>query len=191
MSYKEYRNPRNQLHRAGGPAIETNDRIEWWVEGRRHHDKGPAVETRHGTKWYFWRGVRVPEHVIMSPRATSPKEIMKEQNAEVRRAWMESFGLEEFMAGLDSVVLDQDKKKDLILVKVEVPNDEALVMVRVKNSTPEGRWKGEEFIPEMKDGKPYYKWYYLRVPPTIKTASEAVAWTFDMKEKEYAPEVES
>lgn len=189
--YTEYRNPRNQLHRAGGPAIETNDRSEWWVEGRRHREDGPAVMTKHGTEWYFWRGVRVPEHIIMNPRDTHPKEILKEQNAEVRRAWMECYGLEEFMAHLDSVVLDENKKKDLILLKVEIPDDEALVMVRVKNSTPEGRWRGEEFIPEMKDGKPYFKHYFLRVPPTMKTAEEAVAWTFDMKEKDYKPAVES
>jgi hypothetical protein len=191
MDYREYRNPRNQLHRAGGPAIEAPDRIEWWVEGRRHHDKGPAVETKHGTKWYYWRGVRVPEHVIMDPRATSPKDIIKEPNAEVRRAWMEAFGLEEFMTGLESKILDRNDKKDLMLVSVEIPDDEPLVMVRVKNSTPEGLWKGDEFVPELKDGKPYFKHYFLRVPPTTKTAEEAVAWTFDMKTKEYAPVLET
>jgi hypothetical protein len=50
-------------------------------------------------------------------------------------------------------------------------------MVRVKNSTPEP------------DGT--YKEYFLRVPPTIKTAREAVAWTFEMDENEYKPKFES
>lgn len=177
MPYKEYRNPRNQLHRAGGPAVESDDRKEWWVEGRRHREDGPAVETVHGTIWYFWRGVRVPEHVILDPRSRQPKEILKEVNAEVRRAWMEAYGLDDFILDLKPVVLHENKQKEMTLLKVEIPNDEALVMVRVKNSTPEP------------DG--HYKFYMLRVPPTMKTAEEAVAWTFDMSEKQYAPVVET
>lgn len=189
--YQEYRNPRKQLHRAGGPAIEADDRIEWWVEGRRHHDKGPAVDTKHGTKWFYWRGVRVPEQVIMNPRCAKPKDILKEPNAEVRRAWMESYGLDDFVMDLNPKILDRDDKKEQMLVSVEVPNDEALVMVRVKNSTAEGKWRDGVFLPELKDGKPYFKFYFLRVPPTMKTVQEAVAWTFDMKEVEYAPAVET
>ncbi len=33
--------------------------------------------------------------------------------------------------------------------------------------------------------------YFLRVPPHIETAKEAVAWTFGLREREYAPEQES
>lgn len=191
MSFKEYRNPRGQLHRAGGPAIETNDRKEWWVEGRRHRDDGPAVDTIHGTKWFFWRGVRVPEQVILRPREMKPGDILQDANAEVRRARMEAYGLDDFIIALNPKVLDHNKEKDLMLLRVEVPNDEALVMVRVKNSTPEGRWSGDEFFPELKDGKPYFKHYMIRVDPKCTTAEEAVAWTFNMTKEQYAPAVES
>jgi len=47
-------------------------------------------------------------------------------------------------------------------------------MVEVHNSTPEP------------DGT--RKTYYLRVPPTTRTAREAVAWTFGMSGTEYRPE---
>ena len=60
-----------------------------------------------------------------------------------------------------------------ILYKKTLFNDEPIVMVKVLNSTPEP------------DGS--IKSYFLRVPPTIKTAREAVAWTFDMKPEEYRP----
>ena len=46
-------------------------------------------------------------------------------------------------------------------------------MVEVVNSTPEP------------DGS--RRTYFLRVPPTTRTATAAVAWTFGMRESEYAP----
>ena len=50
-------------------------------------------------------------------------------------------------------------------------------MVEVVNSTPEP------------DGS--RKTYFLRVPPTITTAREAVAWTFALGAGEYRPAVET
>jgi hypothetical protein len=50
-------------------------------------------------------------------------------------------------------------------------------MVELLNSTPEP------------DGS--VKTYHLRVPPTMRTAREAVAWTFDVPAEQYAPLVES
>jgi hypothetical protein len=55
--------------------------------------------------------------------------------------------------------------------------EEPIVMVEVLNSTPEP------------DGS--RKTYFLRVPPTMRTAREAVAWTFGMQGAGYAPAVES
>lgn len=33
--------------------------------------------------------------------------------------------------------------------------------------------------------------YLLRVPPTMRTAREAVAWTFGLQDGDYEPDVES
>ncbi len=63
------------------------------------------------------------------------------------------------------------------LLSKEVPGDEPIVMVELLNSTPEP------------DGS--VKVYHLRVPPTMKRAREAVAWTFGVSEKEYRNMVES
>jgi hypothetical protein len=184
--YKEYRNDRDQLHRAGGPAVESDRTSEWWAEGRRHRDDGPAIVTVNGTEWYYWRGTLVPEHVIMNPRGTKPVEILKEENIEVRRAWMEAYDMTEFMEAMNPEVIDDDKANERMLVKLDVPKgkvqgreveDEPFVAVKVKNSTPEP------------DGR--YKYYFLRVPPDTKTAAEGVAWTFGMDKKEYAPTVET
>ena len=50
-------------------------------------------------------------------------------------------------------------------------------MVKVVNSTAEA------------DGS--FKDYFLRVPTTITSAREAVAWTFGKAADEYAPEVQT
>lgn len=227
--YREYRDFRDRLHRTDGPAVESDDRKEWWVEGRRHNERGPSITTKHGTVWHYWRGTLVPKEVIEDPRSKKPADILKIENVEVRRSWMEAYGLDDFMLDMKPKVLHHLKEKDLMLVSLKVPNDEDLVMVRVKNSTPEGKWVGGtpcqkcvqkgytlhpdstpddevriqchpclgtgkvgmDFVPELKDGKPYFKHYFLRVPPTMKDAEEAVAWTFGKKKGEYSPVVET
>jgi hypothetical protein len=59
------------------------------------------------------------------------------------------------------------------LLSISLPDDEDYRVVEVLNSTPEP------------DGS--FKNYYLRVPPSIQSPREAVAWTFDLPESEYDP----
>jgi hypothetical protein len=63
------------------------------------------------------------------------------------------------------------------LFRKELAGDEPLVMVKVVNATPEA------------DGS--FKDYFLRVPPTVQTAREAVAWTFGKAADDYGPVKES
>lgn len=51
--------------------------------------------------------------------------------------------------------------------------EEPVVVVEVVNSTPEP------------DGS--HRTYFLRVPPTMRTATAAVAWTFGPHERLYGP----
>ena len=98
------------------------------------------------------------------------------------------------------------------LYRKEIADDEPLVMVRVLNPTPEpdGTLSEQEaraafgnalvdrnlsamvrigFASRME--RPRFKEYWLRVPPTVRTAREAVAWTFDMPASKYQPEIQS
>lgn len=63
------------------------------------------------------------------------------------------------------------------LYRREMLDDEPLVMVKVRNSTPEP------------DGS--HKSYFLRVPPNVETAREAVAWTFGLEASDYGPSVQT
>ncbi len=59
----------------------------------------------------------------------------------------------------------------------DVKGDEPIVILEVVNSTREP------------DGS--FKHYWLRVPPNMKTAHEALAWTFDIEPAKYAPLIET
>ena len=61
--------------------------------------------------------------------------------------------------------------------RLVLPDDEPVVMVEVVNSTAEP------------DGT--FRTYWLRVPPSTRTAREGVAWTFGVAEEEYRPERET
>ena len=59
------------------------------------------------------------------------------------------------------------------LWEINFRDDEPLKFVQVRNSTPE------------RDGT--FKFYYLKVPPEMATARQAVAWTFGLQADEYIP----
>lgn len=140
---------------------------------RTHHPTGPAIVYADDMKIFCWRGTRVPESAITCN--TSLHVIDAEPNIEIRRILIERYGVQDFL--LDTgVEIRQHDKFGSLYVK-EVWGDEDIVMVHITNSTPEP------------DGQ--YRTYFLRVPPTIRTAREAVAWTFGMTAEEYDPIVES
>jgi hypothetical protein len=147
--------------------------------GRLHCDIGPAVEYPDGWAIYASHGVRVPRYVIEHPKQIDIARIETETNAEVRRVMIERYrqgeeinGGAAYIRDCGATLLDHDERYGT-LWRRDLPNDEPIVMIEVVNSTPEP------------DGR--FKRYWLRVPPGMTTAREAVAWTFDMPTEEYAP----
>jgi hypothetical protein len=137
--------------------------------GRLHCADGPAMVCRDGWEVYAWHNVRVERAVIMDDPATwTLADIMAEQNAEVRRVKLERFGGERLR---DHATLRQQDDTGR-LYELAVPgDDEPCVFVDVENSTPEP------------DGT--FKRYCLMVPPTTRTCTEGVAWTFGLSPTEY------
>jgi len=141
---------------------------------------------------YAWHGVRVPKFVIADPQAISVTIIDAEVNTEVRRVMIEIFGQERYMKECGAVLVNKDEFGELYRKQSTFSGDEDFCFVKVKNSTPEP------------DGT--FKDYFLRVPPVwnargggrfavqlkdMRTAREAVAWTFGIDPQDYEPEVES
>ena len=151
------------------PSVQTLD-----DDGLLHNDTGPAILCRDGFGVWGVHGVRVPRRVVEAPETLTADEITGERNAEVRRVMIDRFGMERYMREADGRLVDEDTDElghPRKLWRLDVPDDEAIVMVELVNSTPEP------------DGS--LKHYMLRVDPACVTAWDAVAWTWGMRADEY------
>jgi hypothetical protein len=143
--------------------------------GRLHHGDGPALSYPDGWAMHAWRGMPIPPDVAARLPSLTAADIRAETNAEMRRVMVEYFGYERYLRETGATQVHTDQFGTLW--RADVPGDEALVMVQVLNSTPEP------------DGT--RRTYFLRVPPTMTTAREAVAWTFGLTPEEYAPQLQT
>jgi len=158
---------------------------------RLHHDTRAALESDI-VNLYFWHGVMVPAFVILKPDLITIAHIDRETNAEVRRVMIERYrhgeeihGAAAFIRDAGGERLDHDERYGTLWRRnffrrvndERRQDDEPIVMIEVVNRTREP------------DGS--FKRYWLRVPPTMRTAREAVAWTFNMPAEQYAPERET
>lgn len=135
--------------------------------GRLHSATGKAIQYPNGWGFYAWHGVRVPEKVIRDPEDLTRDDFLNEPNLEVRRVIQERMG-SRFVRELGGHIIDTGSRGTLY--EVELPDDPERVAryVQVQDaSTP--------------------RQYFLRVPPTITTAAEAVAWSFRLSFEEYQP----
>jgi hypothetical protein len=142
---------------------------------RLHNEHGPAVAYLDGFSIYAIHGVRVPADIVEHPENITIQQIDGESNAEIKRLMIDRYGMERFLTDGNAKKIHQDICGELY--RREVKNDEPIVAVKVVNSTPEP------------DGT--YHVYFLRVPPTVKTARAAVAWTFEIDPSQYEPQVQS
>ncbi|MCC7372593.1 MAG: hypothetical protein IT306_29535 [Chloroflexi bacterium] len=150
-----------------------------WGSHRLHSEDGPAVGWE-GWGVYAWHGVRVPAQVITAPHSLTVEQINAEPNAEVRRVMVERYGAERYLRASHAAQVHADTDglgHPRTLWRLPQADDEPLVMVEVANSTPEP------------DGS--RKRYMLRVPPSMRTCQEAVAWTFGVEPEQYRLAVET
>ena len=138
---------------------------------RLHCENGPALRYPDDFSVFAIHGIRVPERVVIAPKSITIPEIESETNVVVRRLMIERYGTERFLMDAGAKEIHRDDFG--ILYCKEFLEDQSLVMVKVVNSTPE------------LDGS--FKDYFLRVPPTMERARQAVAWTFGKEENKYSP----
>lgn len=143
--------------------------------GRLHNETGMAIRYADGWGFYAWHGILVPEYVILLPEPIDHEMINAEPNAEVRRVLIERFGLDNYLK--EGMVLKVHQDQCGALYRMNLRGDEPILVVRVVNSTAEP------------DGT--FNEYFLRVPPEMIRARQAVAWTFGLTEEEYAPLIQT
>ncbi|WP_416957435.1 DUF6745 domain-containing protein [Streptomyces sp. Agncl-13] len=140
--------------------------------GRLDHGDGPALAYPDGFALHAWRGMPVPAAFLAELPTLTPERIRAEENAELRRVMLEYYGYDRYLTDSGARPLHQDETGTLW--RIDLTDDEPVVMVEVLNSTPEP------------DGT--HRTYWLRVPPSTRTARAGVAWTFGLDEAAYAPE---
>ncbi len=142
------------------------------AQGRLHSARGKCMEYHDGWGFYAWHGVRVSEQVILAPETLTREDFLNAPNLEVRRVFQERMG-ERFISELGGRAIDTGPRGTLYEVRLPDDDPERVAhYVEVQDASTERR-------------------YFLRVPPTIQTAAEAVAWTFQIPAAYYRPAQET
>lgn len=144
-------------------------------DGMLHNTEGPAILYSDGFQGFAWHGSVIAADLISNPGSVTVEAIEGETNVEMRRVLVEIYGLSRYLVDSGADIIHQDSFGTLY--RKEIGPGEPLVMVRVKNATAEP------------DGT--FRDYFLRVPPNMVRAQQAVAWTFGLTEEQYLPAVQS
>ena len=151
---------------------ERPDAVRQDARGRLHFGTGPAVSYPDRWSAYAWKGVLVPPWIIEHPELVTVRTISAALDPQVRRCMIEIMTPERFIAQGGACRVSQDETGVLWRQRWRW---EAWAAVEVINGTPEP------------DGS--LKRYYLQVPANMRSAREAVAWTYGLPEQRYRPAV--
>ena len=130
-------------------------------QNRLHCEDGAAILYADGFAVYSWHGVRVPDEWIEDRSTLTAKIALTWDNTEQRRAACEILGWINVLKSLKAKVIDEDPDPMIgTLLEVNIPDIGKEKFIKVVCGT------GREFA--------------IPVPPNMKTALEANAWTYDI-----------
>ncbi len=139
-------------------------RLLWDDRYRLHNPTGPAVEYADGFSVFSWHGTRVKRAWIETKPAAA--EVLREPNAEIRRAGCEIIGWDSVIAELGAVTIERDPDPEIgELLEVELPDAGKARFLRVRCGT------GRTFV--------------LSVPSEMTTALQANSWSYGLESSEY------
>ena len=140
-------------------------------ENRPHCENGPSHRWRDGWSLYHWHGQEIPSEWIENKESLTAKIALTWKNIEQRRAACEILGWSNILTELDAKIINTDKDPEIgELVEVIIPEIGRERFLRVRCGT------GREFA--------------IPVPPKMKTALEAQAWTWGLDKKDFTkPEI--
>lgn len=136
--------------------------IRFDEDNRLHCETGPAIRYRDGYSVYSWHGVRVPAEWIENKESLTAKIALTWENVEQRRCACEILGWVKVLSSLDYKVIDSDPDPMIgNLLEVDIPEIGRERFLQVVCGT------GRTFA--------------LPVPPKMKTALDANAWTYGVE----------
>ena len=141
---------------------------------RLHAEGKPAVQFADGVSIYAYHGVILPEwYGRLHPHQWQSKWVLKEQNAEVRRALIQGITYDRICQEL--AVTELDSWQEYTLLSIEFDDDfnirgNAKPVYLLKMTCP-----STGFI------------HALRVPPNVRSAQEAIRWVnWDIDPEEFS-----
>jgi hypothetical protein len=140
------------------------------ARGRLHSAQGPALRYPDGWSVWAWKGIEVPSWMIGQPEKITLEAIDAEPNVQIRRCMIEIMTPQRYVALGGPVRVAEDAAG--ILWRKSWLTFDAWAAVEVVNATPEP------------DGTRRH--FFLQVPASVRTAREAVAWTYGMSEDAYS-----
>jgi hypothetical protein len=140
-------------------------------ENRPHCENGPSHKWRDGWSLYYWHGQSIPSEWIENKSSLTAEVALTCGNIEQRRAACEILGWSNILAALDAKIINTDGDPEIgELVEVTIPEIGRERFLRVRCGT------GRDFA--------------LPVPPNMRTAIEAQAWTWGLDKKDFTkPEI--
>jgi uncharacterized protein DUF6745 len=138
--------------------------------GRLHSANGPALRFPDGWSVWTWKGVEVPRWMIEQPEKITLACIDGETNVQVRCCMIEIMTPQRYVA-LGGAARVAEDETGILWRKSWLASD-AWAAVEVINATPEP------------DGT--RKHFFLQVPATMRSARDAVAWTYGLRPDVYA-----
>ncbi len=138
--------------------------------GRLHSADGPALGFPDGWSVWAWKGVEVPRWPVEQPARITLASIDRESDVQVRCCMIDIMTPQRYVALGGPVRVAEDETG--ILWRKTWQASDAWAVVEVINATPEP------------DGT--RKHFFLQVPANMRTARDAVAWTYGLRPDVYA-----
>jgi hypothetical protein len=137
---------------------------------RLHNVSGPALRFPDGWSVWAFKGVEVPPWLIERPQSITLASIDGVLDVQVRRCMIEIMTPQRYVAQGGAARVAEDET-GILWRKAWLASD-AWAAVEVINATPEPDGTRQHF--------------FLQVPATMRTAREAVAWTYGLSANAYA-----
>lgn len=126
-------------------------------QNRLHGESSPAIQFGDGFSIYAHHGVRLPEaYGKIPPNQWHSEWILSEKNAELRRLLIENIGYDRICQELQAIELDNWQEYSLLKIDYHVDVESMYLLKMTCPSTGHI--------------------HALRVPPTMKSAKEAITW---------------
>lgn len=147
------------------------------AHNKPHADEGYAIV--YGESGICaWHGLLIPDRYIFEKTSLTKQDIISERNAERRRALREILGARRFAELLDIITIEQSIDRNGNLQSLFRTNEKDTI-------AGDYLYFAHVTCPSTQRN------YFLSVPPDLKSAHDAVAWTFGLSGKDYSPDKET